>query len=59
MKKFWWRIRVAFSVVWIFRSHRGLNFNLGWRVSEKLWRKARHKTPWDAAIDEITDWYCD
>jgi len=31
----------------------------GWELGEKLYEEHKNEKPWDAAINEITEWYCD
>ena len=55
MKTLFWRVRFTISVVWIFRDFRGFHISLGWRCSKNT--KYKHLPPYQAALEEIGDWY--
>jgi len=38
-------------------AFKGNHLKLGWKMSAKQWDERRHLEPWDAAIEEIGDWY--
>jgi hypothetical protein len=62
MTKLWWRIKFVFAYKKIF-SKPANTFNAkwksGWELGEKLYEEHKNEKPWDAAINEITEWYCD
>ena len=61
MNKLIWRIKFMFAVRKIFSrpkgAFKGNHLKLGWKMSAKQWDERRHLEPWDAAIEEIGDWY--
>ena len=36
---------------------KGNHFKLGWKVSGDKYDEYKHMKPWDAAIEEISEWY--
>ena len=56
-----WRIKFAFATKKIFSKPKGAftgrKFFLGWKVSGKVYEKYKNKKPWDAALEEISEWY--
>jgi hypothetical protein len=50
-----WRIRFMLAVMWIYRDFKGLQLKLGWTVSGRT--KYTYMKPYDAALEEIGDWY--
>jgi len=64
MGKFIWRVRFAFAVHSIFakpkRAFTGSSYSklrLGWRVSGCVYEDYKGMEPYQAALDEITEWY--
>jgi hypothetical protein len=43
------------AVMWIYRDFKGLQLKLGWTVSGRT--KYTYMKPYDAALEEIGDWY--
>lgn len=59
MNKFWWRIRFTFATSWILREFWAFGrmyILLGWKVSGTV---DKSLPPYQAALDEITRWYCE
>ena len=55
MRRLIWRIKFTIAVMWIFRQFAGWQLKLGWTVSGKT--KYGHLAPYDAALEEIGEWY--
>jgi len=57
-----WRVKFTLAVRKIFSKPKGAfkgnNFKLGWKLSSKLYNKYKNESPWESAVEEITDWYC-
>jgi len=62
MHKFIWKIRLMFAYKKIFSKPKhtfNAKWKSGWELGEKLYEEHKHEKPWDAAMNEITEWYCD
>lgn len=61
MGKFIWRVRFMLAVVKIFSKPKGAfeghHFRLGWRVSGCVYKDYKGMEPYQAALDEISEWY--
>lgn len=55
MKEIIWRIGFTLSLMWIFREFKGWHIKLGWRSSKST--KYKHLSPYQAALEEISEWY--
>ena len=49
-----WRIRCTIAILWILRDSGG-SLKFAWDVSGKI---QRDLPPYQAALEEITRWYC-
>ena len=65
MSKLVWKIKFAHSTAKIFSKPKGAfkgnyftHFRLGWRVATKKYEKYKSNDPWQAALSEISEWYC-
>jgi hypothetical protein len=65
MKKLIWKIKFSHSTAKIFSKPKGAfkgnyftHFKLGWKVSTKKYEEYKNNDPWQAALAEISDWYC-
>ena len=56
-----WKIRFTLAVSWILRESwwefKTLYLGLGWDAASRIDKELRKKTPYQAALDEITRWY--
>jgi len=55
VSKLWWRIVFTFAVVKILWQFKGMFISLGWRLSRTT--KYQNLPPYQAALEEIGDWY--
>ena len=50
-----WRIRCTIAILWILRDSY-IRLSFAWEVSGKI---QRDLPPYQAALEEITRWYCE
>lgn len=65
MEKLVWRIKFGLATAKIFsrpkKAFKGnffTHFRLGWNVSGKKYEEYKDEVPYQAALSEISDWYC-
>jgi len=58
-----WKVKFALKIRDIFSKPKGAfignHFIMGWKMSYKVYAEMKHIDPQEAALEEVTRWYCE